>query len=93
MLVILTPYIIFSAVSYCQSPSVILGKSHCGLDYLLQSLDDSKRLQPQLFVFIGNEFDNARRLIFSKVTRQKSSGYQVGLILNIWRYSYALRWH
>ena len=32
------PYIIFSAVSYCQSPSVILGKSHCGLVSTLQSL-------------------------------------------------------
>ena len=35
---VVPPYIIFSAVSYCQSPSVILGKSHCGLVSTLQSL-------------------------------------------------------
>lgn len=47
----INPYIIFSAVSYCQSPSVILGKSHCGLVCCLQSLDDFRKALTTAFCF------------------------------------------
>ncbi|MBW7528378.1 hypothetical protein, partial [Streptococcus pneumoniae] len=55
----ISPYIIISAVSYCQSPSGILGISHCGLVHFLQSLDDFRKALTTAFVSIGNEFDNA----------------------------------